>query len=138
MSSGQIFVRAVVALTLSLAGMGVYFLYNHNLSRRASNGLLTELGIDQVRTLLIIYFSSPTCAPCKTIQRPALDSVLKIMGNGLQVLEIDASKDPELASRWGVLSAPTTYIIHPDGSIQHINHGVVRIEKLLAQLHSTE
>jgi hypothetical protein len=138
MSPSEILARAVAALTLILAGIVIYFLYNQILSRRASNGLLAELGIQQLQTFLIIYFSSPTCIPCKAIQRPALDSVLEIMEGGLQVLEIDASERPELASRCGVLSAPTTYIIDPKGRIQYINHGVVRIEKLLAQLHNVE
>ena len=130
--------RMLSAGKQSPLGFGIYTLYTGILSRRASNGLLAELGIHQLRTFLIVYFSSPTCVPCKTIQRPALEAVLEIMEAAVQILEIDASKDPEIASRWGVLSAPTTYIVNPDSSIQHINHGVVRIEKLLAQLHSTE
>ncbi len=138
MNASEILVRATAALVLILFGFGVYFLYNRILSHRASNGLLEELGIHQLRTFLIVYFSSPTCVPCRTIQRPALEAVLEIMEGRVQVLEIDASKNPEIASRWGVLSAPTTYIVNPNSSIQHINHGVARIEKLLAQLHSTD
>ncbi len=137
MNPSEILVRAAAALGLILLGLGVYFLYNRVLSHRASNGLLEELGIHQLRTFLIVYFSSPTCVPCRTMQRPALEAVLEIMEGNVQILEIDASKNPEIASRWGVLSAPTTFIFNPDSSIQHINHGVARTEKLLEQLLST-
>jgi hypothetical protein len=57
------------------------------------------------------------------------------MEGGLQIIEIDASQRPEIANRWGVLSAPTTYVIDPHGKIKHINHGITRAEKILAQIY---
>jgi hypothetical protein len=72
------------------------------------------------------------------VQRPALERVVNIMEGAVQVLEIDASQKPDLANRWGVLSAPTTYIVDPHGKIKFINHGVARTEKLLTQLLVTK
>jgi thiol-disulfide isomerase/thioredoxin len=136
MNPNGILARTAAAFILILAGFGIYFLYNRILSRRAGKKLLAELGLSQLGTFLIIYFSSPTCVPCKMIQRPALNRVMEMMEGGVQVLEIDTSENLELASRWGVLSAPTTYVVAPNGKIRFINHGVVRTEKLLLQLHT--
>ena len=136
MNSIDIFTRLALTLGIILGGSGLYFFYNWMLARRAAHGLVNDLGIHRPGNFLIVYFSTPTCAPCKTIQRPALEGLLNLMEGGLQVLEIDASKEPELASRWGVLSAPTTYVIDPRGKVKHINHGITRAEKLLMQIHS--
>jgi peroxiredoxin len=64
-----------------------------------------------------------------------LENVLELLDGGLQIIEIDAAQQPELATRWGVLSAPTTYVIDPHGKIKHINHGIARAEKLLSQIY---
>lgn len=136
MNIGDILIRLALASGIILGGLALYFLYNRILSRRAAQSLFADLEIHHIGKFLIVYFSTPTCAPCITIQRPALEFVLDRMEGGLQVLEIDASQHPELASRWGVLSAPTTYVIDPHGRIKHINHGIARAEKLLAQIYS--
>ena len=136
MISSDIQTRFLVTIGLILTGLALYVAYNRILSRRVSKSLLAELGVYFPGTFLIVYFSSPTCAPCKTIQCPALENVLKVMEGAVQVLEIDASQKPGLANRWGVLSAPTTYIVNPHGKIKFVNHGVARMEKLLMQLHT--
>jgi thiol-disulfide isomerase/thioredoxin len=83
---------------------------------------------------LILYFTTPTCAPCKTFQRPAIGRVQEQLGDRLQVVEIDAASQPEFASRWGVLSVPTTFILDRRGQPRHVNHGAAPAEKLLKQL----
>jgi thiol-disulfide isomerase/thioredoxin len=136
MNTSETLIRLALSFIIILGSLGLYLLYNWTLARRASRGLVTDLGVHHPGNFLIIYFSTPACAPCKTIQRPALEALLDIMEGGVQVLEIDASRQPEIADRWGVLSAPTTYVIDPRGRIKHINHGITRAEKLLMQLHS--
>jgi hypothetical protein len=51
------------------------------------------------------------------------------------VIEIDASLQPELASQWGVVSVPTTFILDSQGQPKHVNHGLTSAEKLLKQLN---
>ena len=51
-----------------------------------------------------------------------------------QIIEVDASERMDLASEWGVMSVPTTFILDKSGRPRQINHGVTRAEKLLAQL----
>jgi hypothetical protein len=58
------------------------------------------------------------------------------MGDRLQIVEIDAASQPEVASKWGVLSVPTTFVLDHKGQPQHVNHGVASYEKLLRQMGS--
>jgi thiol-disulfide isomerase/thioredoxin len=82
----------------------------------------------------ILYFTSPTCVPCKMQQRPAIQRLLNELGDGVQVIEVDALEQPDAADRWGVLSIPTTFILDRQGQPREINYGVTRTEKLKHQL----
>lgn len=84
----------------------------------------------------IVYFTSPTCVPCRTQQRPAIQRLLAEMGDAVQVIEVNALEQPEAADRWGVLSIPTTFILDRQGHPREINYGVARTEKLRHQLQS--
>lgn len=84
----------------------------------------------------ILYFTSPTCVPCKMQQRPAIQRLLNEMGDRVQVIEVDALEQPDAADRWGVLSIPTTFILDRQGQPRQINYGVTRVEKLKHQLQS--
>ena len=82
----------------------------------------------------ILYFTTPDCAPCKTIQRPALSRLQERLGECLQVIEVNAYDQPDLAKRWGVLSVPTTFILDSHGEPRHVNYGVTTTDTLLDQL----
>lgn len=82
----------------------------------------------------ILYFTTPMCAPCRTRQRPAIRELLAELGEAVQVIEVDATVEPDAASRWGVLSVPTTFILDRDGRTRQVNHGVAGTEKLRAQI----
>jgi thioredoxin-like negative regulator of GroEL len=68
------------------------------------------------------------------VQRPVLDQLEAAWHGRLQVLEIDATLRPELADAWGVLAVPTTFLTDSGGRPRRVNHGVARLEKLMAQL----
>lgn len=84
----------------------------------------------------ILYFTTPTCAPCITQQRPALQRVLTELGDQVQVIEVNAQEQPDAADRWGVLSVPTTFILDGRGQPRTVNHGVTGPDKLLGQLQT--
>ena len=126
--------RTAIALAISLGGLGIYLFYNWTLKLR-SRSLLAGLGGKNSNAFTLVYFTTPGCVPCKTMQRPAIQTLSQTLGSFLQVVEIDATEHPELADRWGVMSVPTTFIIDPRGKLRHVNHGVARAEKLLMQIH---
>jgi len=131
----DVLIRAGIALLLIGGSLALAWIYRRWL-RRHTSALLADLGKLRPGAFVLVYFTTPSCVPCKTVQRPAIESLDRLLGKALQVIEIDASQQPELASRWGVLSVPTTFVIDPRGEVRHINHGVARAERLLLQIHS--
>jgi thiol-disulfide isomerase/thioredoxin len=137
MSIADVLTRAVFALAIFGGGFGIYLLYNWMLQLRTPN-LLADLGPIRPDAFTLVYFTTPTCVPCKTVQRPAIQKLTQLLGSALHVVEIDATEKPELASRWGVMSVPTTFVIDPKGKLRHVNHGVTRTEKLLVQINEVQ
>jgi len=129
--------RALAALAIIGTGLGLYWLINRLiLAREHPRSLLDDAPISGRSA--IVYFTTPTCVPCKTIQRPALDRLKAWLGDSLEILEIDASARPDLATEWGVLSVPTTFVLDSKGQSRHVNHGVATAEKLLKQVQGTQ
>jgi thiol-disulfide isomerase/thioredoxin len=125
--------RLLLALGLiSLGLMAARFGPRLLLTRRARR----ELGLPGYRlgTPAILYFTSPGCAPCESLQAPALDRLRQEYREQMQVIEVDATRQPRLADAWGVLSVPTTFLIDAEGRPRMVNHGVARFERLHAQL----
>lgn len=85
----------------------------------------------------IIYFTSPICTPCRFQQQPALLRLQADMGeDNIQIIKIDVSQDPLIADRWGVLSAPTTFLFNRSGEPIAVNHGIADEHKLKRQIES--
>ena len=84
----------------------------------------------------MLYFTTPTCAPCKYAQRPALSKLQTQLGEAVQVIQVDATEDPDAATRWGVQTVPTTYILDGAGKPLHVNHGVADVNKLTTQVQA--
>jgi thioredoxin-like negative regulator of GroEL len=82
----------------------------------------------------ILYFTTPTCAPCQTQQTPALKRVQSEMGDTVQIVRVDATEHPDDADRWGVFSAPTTFVLDAGGRTRAVNYGVADDQKLKRQL----
>lgn len=137
MNEHIVLIRALWALGIIVGGLSIYWLLNRIILYRAQqNGapqavktLFTRQGVPA-----ILYFTTTSCVTCKAAQRPALRRLQERMGEGLEVVEVDAQERPDLASRWGVLSVPTTFVIDEQGQLRYVNHGVARLEKLIHQL----
>jgi thiol-disulfide isomerase/thioredoxin len=103
------------------------------LGRKKTGGDL--LGVLRPGIPAVIYFWSETCAPCKLVQKPALEQLQADLGpEGVQVIAVNALERPEMADAWGVLGLPTTFIVDPGGQPRRVNHGVVRAEHLKSQI----
>ena len=133
--TSDILLRSAYALGIIVLGLGAYWLLNQRLLSRAKNNL-TSLLNPLPNKPVIVYFTTPDCAPCKTVQRPALDKLMTMLGEKLHVVEIDATERPDLAKTWGVMSVPTTFLLNAKGEARYVNNGVARAEKLMEQIQT--
>jgi thiol-disulfide isomerase/thioredoxin len=127
--------RFGLAIVIIGAGAFAYWLVNQRLLMRAQNNVFTLFNTLPNKPVLV-YFTTPDCAPCKTVQRPAIHRVSNLLGERLEVIEIDATERPDLAKLWGVMSVPTTFVLDARGQARYVNNGVARAEKLLEQIQT--
>ncbi len=133
--SEDILLRLGLAAGIIAAAVGVYWLSNRWLLGRAFFQA-GDLFPARPHKPVLVYFTTPTCAPCKTIQWPAIEQVRSLLGERFQVVEIDAAARPELARRWGVMSVPTTFVLDARGKARYVNNGIARADKLLKQIEA--
>ena len=133
--SSEFLLRFGSALGIIVLGLGAYWLVNQFLLSRANNHV-TSLLNPLPNKPVIVYFTTPDCAPCKTVQRPALEKLTSLLGEKLHVVEIDATERPDLAKTWGVMSVPTTFLLNARGEARYVNNGVARVEKLMEQIQT--
>ena len=129
----EVFERLIMAVTISGLGVAGYILFNRFTLKRAESKVAR---FQSYRPGLpaLVYFTTPACAPCKTVQRPTIERIKGTFGRWFQVIEVDASTQPELAQEWGVMSVPTTFVIDASGKPRYVNHGVTNAETLIKQL----
>ncbi len=130
---------AGIALRLAMAGLlcaacvVVFLLVRAAVLRRAGRaGLLP--GLFEPGRPGVLFFTTPQCAACRAVQRPALEALKERLAGRVQIIEIDALDHPDLARSWSVLSVPTTFVLDSDGRPVHVNHGVASTGRLLTQL----
>ena len=82
----------------------------------------------------LLYFTGEYCAACEFQQTPIVESITAKLGDSIAVKKYDVSAHPELASRYKVLTLPTTIVVNEEGQVTHVNYGVAGREKLEAQL----
>ena len=128
--------RLVLAAVLLVAGFAAYqgFTRHHlrRIAERAPYDPVLQGLTPGVPT--VVYFTTPTCIPCRTQQQPALALLQDELGSGVQIVKIDATQDPDAAGRWGVFSAPTTFVLDRNWNPREINHGVADADKLKRQI----
>ncbi len=132
--------RLLLAVALVSFGYVVFRLYSarqlHTLRRYKADELLLQpfrLGVPT-----IVYFTTPTCAPCRLQQQPALLRLQAALGaDNIQIIHVDITQAPDIASRWGVLSAPTTFLLNRAGVPVVVNHGVADEVKLKHQIETS-
>ncbi len=131
----DIVIRATIAVSLIGLGLTAFWAFNRLQLRRVGSPQRSP-GMEawQPGRPAIVYFTTPECGPCRTMQRPAIERLRGDLADTFQVLEVDASQRPSVADHWGVLSVPTTFIIDTLGQPRHVNHGVAGAEKLRRQL----
>ncbi|MEJ2150577.1 MAG: thioredoxin family protein [Chloroflexota bacterium] len=123
---------ALVAVAFGAYAIGTRWQVTRLQGRARAAGVLAGLRPDVPG---VVYFWSDSCAPCKLVQKPALEQLQADLGpDGVQVIAINALEQPDLADEWGVLSLPTTFIVDRSGQPRRVNHGVMRAEQLRQQI----
>lgn len=126
----RLLILAVIVAAVAIIWLGLRW-RSSRIRRRGAADLLQVLADPQP---LVLAFSTPECVPCRTQQKPALDELLRRYPDTLEVREVDATVQPELAERFGIMTVPTTVVINHYGRVVAINHGVARWERLASQL----
>lgn len=130
--------RLLMAAVLLAVGALLVCAYNCILKRRASANAPTDPLLRNLRegAAAIVYFTVPGCVPCRTQQQPTLERLSHELGDRLQIVRVDAAEDQAAAERWGVLSAPTTFVLDPTRRVHHVNHGLADVATLRRQLET--
>ena len=128
--------RLMLTLVLLALGFAAYWAFRRYKVAQAAATASNDPILKTLRpgTPAIVYFTTPMCIPCRTQQQPALARLQEELGQGIQILKIDATEDSEAAERWGVFAAPTTFILDTTGQPRQVNHGVADSNKLKRQL----
>jgi thiol-disulfide isomerase/thioredoxin len=127
--------RIILASVIIFFGWIAYRLLIFNALRRV-RGKFNFLAGSTPARFTIVYFTTPDCAPCKTVQKPALAKIKMEFDKQIEINEINAYEKPEIARMWGVLSVPATFILDEKGQPYRANFGVTSYEKLKEQLLS--
>jgi thioredoxin 1 len=130
--------RLALVIVLALVGWAAYCCLRRGHVQRARAAAPTDpiLTGFEPGTPAIVYFTLPTCLPCKTQQQPALQKLQTELGERVQVIQVDVTEQPDAAERWQVFSAPTTFILDAHGQPRQVNHGVATAEMLKLQLET--
>ena len=83
----------------------------------------------------LVAFSTPSCAACHTAQAPAINVAERHLGaSTVRVIRVDASRQPEVARAFGVLTVPSTVVLEPTGRVVALNQGFAPSGRLIEQL----
>lgn len=130
---------AILVLVAVAVSAAVLFIRRWNAGRVteliAQAPLWGALGESPDGRRTLVAFSTPSCAACHTAQAPAIKAVEQQLGAAeIRVIKVDASKQPEVARAFGVLTVPSTVVLEPAGRVVAINQGFTPSRRLIEQL----
>ncbi|MGO8947225.1 MAG: thioredoxin family protein [Ktedonobacterales bacterium] len=139
---GVVFRLAILALAL-LALWGVVGWVRRRIDTERSLALaasspsaaVTQHLAEPVTPVRILAFSSETCRPCHTLQRPALEQISAWRGEDVEITWIDAPSSPELTQLYHVLTVPTTVVLDKEQHVHAVNYGFANTKRLLEQIN---
>jgi thiol-disulfide isomerase/thioredoxin len=103
----------------------------HSESDQGADAGAADLGISSAGPT-VVHFSAPWCGPCDRVRR-VVTQVCDDLGDVAHV-EVDLDANPQAASRFSVLSLPTTLIFDVDGRQRYRASGVPKAADLRSAL----
>jgi thiol-disulfide isomerase/thioredoxin len=129
---------AVVALAVLVAVFVVRAYHNRKLNQLKQAGpAWGVLGAEPDGRRTVIAFSTPSCAACHRAQAPAIDLARQRLGgdDAVRVIKVDASKRPNAARAFGILTVPSTVVLAAGGGrVVAVNQGFTPSGRLVEQL----
>ena len=118
--------RLLLLIALLAAGYLAYRLLTRRQMRAAADQASADPLLADVApgAPVIVYFTTPTCAPCRLQQTPTLEALQRELA-GLRVIRVDAEQNPDAADRWRVFSVPTLFVLDGSGQPRRVYNGVV-------------
>lgn len=130
-------VAVLAALVLLATGLGLLHRSRAGRPRRGS-GALTPADLGTTAALgaraTLVQFSTPTCAQCPGTARLLRD--LARRHPGVVHLEVDLTRHPGVADRFGVLQTPTTLLVDAGHRVRTRIGGAPRPDALDRELQS--
>jgi thioredoxin-like negative regulator of GroEL len=128
--AGGLIVLVVVLAAASAAGFAMRLRTGRFRARGSASLTEADLGAALGERATLVQFSTEFCAYCGPT-RELLTEVARSR-DGVALVEIDAARRLDLATRLNVLSTPTVLVLRPDGSIASRASGKPRRSELLA------
>jgi hypothetical protein len=82
----------------------------------------------------ILAFSTATCAQCRRLQTPALQTLQDELGSAVEIVHVDAIERGDLASTYRILTVPATVVLTPGGRVAAFNDGFAPAALLRTQV----
>ena len=76
---------------------------------------------------LLIHFHAWYCGPCQMMDRQVFSrgDVQEQLSDGLVSVEIDTTRQPDLAQQFGATSVPRDVVVFPNGTVETLNIGAM-------------
>ena len=92
-----------------------------------------EKEVLQAEQPVLVDFWASWCMPCK-MMTPIVEEIAKEKEGKIKVYKINIDEEPDLATKYGVMSIPT-FLVFKDGKVVNSRVGVQDKQKLLNLLH---
>lgn len=122
----------VLGLVAVSTALGLAWKSQQGRVRRASSAVDLPEGIVLGGRATLLQFSTEVCAPCRATHT-VLDSLARDTDQ-VNHVDVDLTHRPDLASRFGILQTPTTFILDRDGVVRARIGGAARRDSVLAEL----
>jgi thiol-disulfide isomerase/thioredoxin len=98
---------------------GLLLLYRRRWTEAPERLAVDRLGLELMEgCCAFVLFSSPSCRPCKAALS-VVQSVVEKARGVTEIVQIDATEQPDLAHEYGVRTIPTVFLITASGHVVH-------------------